>query len=236
MELIRRLYVRVGKRTKDTYRSQVVFQQKVWGDPTCHEKGVSKLEAFSANHEGFPAWRDKFAAVCEGLSLLDFTEGNVKRPSGGGGLSGGMSLTKEGSTVGTHAVEDYDSKNIKLYSKLLVATKGDASTLVCQFKEARDGINRRRSGLAAYRALVNKCELTGNVQKATLQQKLRGDTLGSDEDPDARFFRLERNRGQLQRLGVTTTDEVLLATVLSKVPSKYERLVDLVILDDESLS
>jgi len=56
------------------------------------EKGVSKLEAFSCNHEGFPEWRDKFEAVCEGLSLLDLIEGNMERPSGGG-LSGGMSLT-----------------------------------------------------------------------------------------------------------------------------------------------
>jgi len=48
---------------------------------------------------------------------------------------------------------------------------------------------------------------------------------------------MERNRGQLQRLGVITTDEVLLlAIVLSKVPPKYEQLVDLMTLDDEDLT
>ena len=90
-------------------------------------------------------------------------------------------------------------------------TEGAANDLVAQFDDAREGVCSRRDGRTAWRALVAKYELTGNLQKAALHAELDRAALGDGEDPDVYFVKIERIQRQLRRMNAAVDDTMMWA-------------------------
>lgn len=107
----------------------------------------------------------------------------------------------------------------KVYARLILCTSGPANDLVLQFCDTMNG-------LAAWAALSAKYELTGDVQKAALQEEMMRDVMGEHEDPDVYFLRLERVWRQLKTLGVHKEDDgsLLMGTARAKLPDNYKSL------------
>ena len=163
------------------------------------DKGT-RLKAFQGKCEDWPAWKNKFEAQLEKDSLLDALLATEDRPE------------EEG-----EALTNWIKSSRKIYAALVIFTDGAANDLVVQFNDQRDGI-------AAWRALVRKYELRGDVQKAALQRAMYEAEWSNADDPDAYFVQLELKQRQLRALGVTMTDAQMVGLARWKMPSRYAAL------------
>jgi len=175
------------------------------------EYGGLKVRKFTGYQHDWLDWKADFMAVLDNKdNLVELVLSTPKsRPAGPGAEQ-----------------EKYDRDKRKIYMKLILFTSGTAKTIVQQFAASMDGV-------AAWNALKEKFEMKGSAQKALLQEKLYGDSMEENEDPDAYFARVEDLRRTLNALEVNITDEMMLGIVLSKLPVKYHHLRDVLGMTDD---
>ena len=106
------------------------------------DKGGKKLKPFQGKSEDWLSWKWRFQEVLEASDLCDFLLKTAARPEEGG-----------------EAQDKWDTTNHKIFAKLAQYTEDAPYDMVTQFVEQRDGMQ-------AWKDLVNKYELRGNVQKA----------------------------------------------------------------------
>jgi hypothetical protein len=110
--------------------------------------------------------------------------------------------------------------------RLILFTCGTAKTMVQGFGSDMDG-------LGAWNLLKDKFEMKGSAQTTLLQEKLYGNSMEENEDPDAYFARVEALRRNLGELGVNITDAMMLGIVLARLPVKYHHLRDVLEMTDD---
>lgn len=160
----------------------------------------SKLKAFTGKSDEWAGWKLKFQAYVDKDNMLDALLANKNKPAVAGPDQDAWIKTSR-----------------SIYGVLVLSTDGAANDLVVQFDDDRDGI-------AAWRALIKKYELSGDVQKAALQRAMYEAEWGSDDDPDGYFLQLELKQRQLKALGVTMTDPQMIGLVRWKMPPRYAPL------------
>lgn len=126
------------------------------------------------------------------------------------------------------AQDKWVTSNHKIFARLVQYTEDAPYDMVTQFVEERDGMK-------AWKGLVAKYELKGNVQKAVLQKELHNVAMAEGDDPDVFFGKLETIRRQLKNLKVEVDESSMIGAVMGNLPFSYESLLS-VVEGDEDLS
>lgn len=175
----------------------------------------SKLvQVFTGKPEEWKRFKVKLQAALEESDLLETLESD--KPV----VADGASQTEK------KALATWTKNDRKIYSKLILYTSGDAGSLVEQFESSR-------SGKLAWEALKAKYDPKGRAGKVDLYRDMMAAKLEDADDPDKLFLRMEGNRRQLQDMGQSVSDEMLLGMTLSKLPPSYDTLVTILEADDE---
>ena len=132
---------------------------------------------------------------------------------------------------------EWDKRNAKIYSALLLSTSGLARMVVSPYGREQSGVGGwlEDDGKAAWEALQAKYASEGHAAKVHLQQQLGNCKMGGNDDPLVLCSQLEKITRQLSRLGVDTDDSVLLSHLYTKLPPSFNQLVR-VLQRDKSLT
>ena len=157
-----------------------------------------RLTQFGGDQSEWADWKDRFEAMLE-----------VQ------GISEGLSRPKPAD--GTPERPEWDRRNRRLHSMLVLNTRAAASDVV---RQATKG-----DGLEAYQKLIAKYEEKSTVRAMSLSAELFNSSVGEAEDPDDYFRRIEEIQGQLNAMNCPVPDNVLQTLVMTKLPAAYHSLV-----------
>lgn len=108
------------------------------------DKAGKRLKPFQGKSEDWLSWKWRFQAMLEASDLCDFLLKGEEKPVAAG-----------------DAQDKWVTSNHKIFARLVQYTEDAPYDMVTQFVEERDGMK-------AWKGLVAKYELKGNVQKAVL--------------------------------------------------------------------
>ena len=206
-----------------------------------HEKIVTslKVKQFSGSAKDWPEWKLKFQAVLHGKGLLKTlktprpvaasqqspragargsSQGEDRAVPAGGDADDGEEFGTISS--GSMELEQWLENNEDIFYLLVIYTSGQAWTLVQQFAT-------EASGKDAWEALVEKYEGAGNLGAVDLSRQLLLYKISETADPDIAFAEIEDLQRRLIALGQPYTDDMLRTMILTKLPPRYENIVDL---------
>ena len=195
------------------------------------QKGFSvKIPPFTGESpEKFEEWSYQFQAVLDAAGLLEtLFEPNPADAE----ATAAVTTTTEGEVPGEaeakKAAKDWKDKDKSIFFKLILCTSDKAGSIVRQFAAETEAGRGQR----AWQALRNKYEHTGKTGRVELQKEFMTATMGPGDDPDVFIGYMEGIVRKLEVLKLSTSEETLQTTILSKLPSNYETLVTLLEADE----
>ena len=158
----------------------------------------SRMKLFTGSAEDWRLWNMKFQSICSRRKCLDaIKKGAAARP------------TEEGAPQTA-----WDVASEKVFTELSTYVDGLAAEIVAKYGARRDGV-------AAYRELEAKYELTGIDQINLLQESFHAATITDGEDPDGLFTKLEGIVMQLAALEVPVAESGVKAAAMRALPAAY---------------
>jgi hypothetical protein len=158
----------------------------------------SRMKLFTGSAEDWRLWNMKFQSICSRRKCLDaIKKGATARP------------TEEGAPQTA-----WDVASEKVFTELSTYVDGLAAEIVAKYGARRDGV-------AAYRELEAKYELTGIDQINLLQESFHAATITDGEDPDGLFTKLEGIVMQLAALEVPVAESGVKAAAMRALPAAY---------------
>jgi len=158
-----------------------------------------KLEVFSGKQAEWSDWRERFEAVMAINKMLDV-------------------LVLDNSPPEDPAKrKEWDEMSAGAYSRLVLFTTSTPLGLVKKYRSTRDGAG-------AWRAMVDKYELKGEVRISFLHDQLFNSVMSPSADPEVFFLQVEELQQRLGELQVIIVDATLKSITISKLPPIYEPL------------
>lgn len=158
----------------------------------------ARMKLFTGLPEEWRLWDMKFQSVCSRRKCLDAIKSNA-----------GPRPTEEGAPQTA-----WDVASEKVFTELSTYVDGLAAEIVAKHSMSRNGV-------AAYRELVAKYELTGIDQINQLQENFHNATISDGEDPDSLFVKLESIVVQLEKLQVVVAESGVKAAAMKALPAAY---------------